>query len=572
METAEEQKVTKEAIEEPEEIETGAVAEEDEASQKSDDIIKALRATGHKASYCDDQMIVGVRLNGIKGKRGVHIDVVHVLDWRNSSFSGSILAMQASVLETVNMGLKQVLEEVGYHDMLVRKDKRTTRGKVSFDLLSACDSHSGSMVHETRTVYVVTEDLRPSTDLSWLTENSRVVSIGQFLLARQSDFRSVLPEMNRRVDGDKWEHFKRSNNSFVLGILVLAFGVIGALTLSMVNSTLVGNFIPPLGAMSTGIPIGLVLLGMSFREMSKFLAITENENERISVIGDGERIRKSTEANAETFVRIKDMAVVISPLMKDTGHDLRFNDIKGALKSVSIALDEIVKKSVHHEDIPHEDESLGKFLGIFSKYDPRYNEDQMSESYIALSNYLIFPLDASSTMDYCTVLLNALARIGIVRPEVKGLIDDDMNKCGFIQTLTDADKAVSAPLSTEEIALKEMNKTQEAETSEDESTPKEADEVPHADDTEVTPGEDLDDFVEELVKDTHEGAETLTNTAITPEAVEENDRSLEPPSAKIVAMRSKEREENKDLPTRSIEAFSQKLPVPLKKRRPKCGA
>ncbi len=433
------------------------VVQEAEASEKCD-IEEALQATGHKTCVYPNRIVLGIKIDGIKGKRGVHVDIVHVLDWRKASFSGSLLAMQSAVLETLNRDLTSILRDVNLLDMHTSRSRRTTRGRIKFEMLKAHENHSGSQIHETRTVYVVTEDIRPSIDLSWLTNATRIVGIDQFALAKQSDTRSVLPEMQRRVKPEKWKHLEKSVNLGWVSIILFTFGIVGLASTLYVLGSGVGRILLPLAAMIVGSLVGSIVFMMSRREMNHFFELVEEETAGLRRIGDGERISQSVAENADKFKRLKDMSFVISPLMASVGGAIRISDMKGAVFSASSAIDEIARFSTREEDILNDDEGLSKFLGIFAALDPEYDEALMSLSYVALSSYTSNPLLDEEVILHSTVLLNALGRIGVVQPEVKTSIDELMNQQSMSQMFTNLEQELNNPDPVEDRVLAEIGK------------------------------------------------------------------------------------------------------------------
>ena len=81
--------------------------------KKKHDISDALEVTGHFTTRYPNGLTLGVRLEAIPGTRGVHVDVIYVLDLREAEFGKSGLAMRAAVLESINRSLPRVLGDVG---------------------------------------------------------------------------------------------------------------------------------------------------------------------------------------------------------------------------------------------------------------------------------------------------------------------------------------------------------------------------------------------------------------------------------------------------------------------------
>jgi len=104
----------KEKVAESEDIEKTTSIKE----KKKNDISDALEVTGHFTTRYPNGLTLGVRLEAIPGTRGVHVDVVYVLDLREAEFGKSGLAMRAAVLESINRTLSRVLGDVGLDEFM----------------------------------------------------------------------------------------------------------------------------------------------------------------------------------------------------------------------------------------------------------------------------------------------------------------------------------------------------------------------------------------------------------------------------------------------------------------------
>jgi hypothetical protein len=167
------------------------------AEKEEYDIESALKLTEHFTSTYPNGLTLGVRMEAVPGTRGVHVDVVFVLDLRRAEFGKGGLAMRAAVLETVNRNLERVLRDVGLDEFLSEHNVLTPFGRVRLPLMRGMTNGATSLMHETRTIYVITENAKPSADLTWLTEKGRIVTADQFALIRQSDARSRLPDLKK---------------------------------------------------------------------------------------------------------------------------------------------------------------------------------------------------------------------------------------------------------------------------------------------------------------------------------------------------------------------------------------
>ena len=103
--------------------------------KKKHDISDALEVTGHFTMRYPNGLTLGVRLESIPGTRGVHVDVVYVLDLREAEFGKSGLAMRAAVLESINRSLPRVLGDVGLEEFMNEQTVLTPWGRVRLPLL-----------------------------------------------------------------------------------------------------------------------------------------------------------------------------------------------------------------------------------------------------------------------------------------------------------------------------------------------------------------------------------------------------------------------------------------------------
>ena len=106
-----------------------------EEREEEYDIVTALKLTEHFTSRYPNGLTLGVRMEGVPGTRGVHVDVVFVLDLRKAEFGGGGLAMRSAVLETVNRDLERVLSDVGLNEFLSEHNVITPFGRVRLPLM-----------------------------------------------------------------------------------------------------------------------------------------------------------------------------------------------------------------------------------------------------------------------------------------------------------------------------------------------------------------------------------------------------------------------------------------------------
>lgn len=398
------------------------------------DIIRALKATGHEVCTYPNGLMLGVHIEGIPGRRGVHVDFVYVLDLRRTSFGKAPLAMQAAVLETLNRDLSEVLQDIETDHTLSMVTKKTLKGKIDLPLLKANPKHPGTMMHHTRTVYVITGDGRPKTDFSWLTEPSRVLHADAFLLARRSDMRSFLSEMQNRILLDKWELLGDSITKGWFGILSMIFGLIGLLSLVGVLLASEGSILIPLVATATGSLVGIWMTRESRRNVDEFNELLREEQAKVNRVGDGYRIDTSILNNEDMLNLQRDLGFVVSPLLASVAGSISIGDYDNAVSSACLVLDECVRFS-RRGDSTHGDDGLSKFIGLFQWFNVDIDDAELSVCYAGLTNHLNSPLSEDEVLRQCTVLSDSLYNVGILRPTVKDRIDDLMNQRAMKENL-----------------------------------------------------------------------------------------------------------------------------------------
>jgi len=258
----------------------------DEIERPSGDLIGALRASGHFTCEYPNGLVSAVRLESIPGTRGVHVEVVHVLDLRTARFGKSGLAMRAALLESVNREFETVLHDVGLGEYLERRELKTPLNTVSLPMLRGSKGRKASLIHPTRTIYVVTRNVKPTMDLSWLTDSGRVVTIEEFALARRSDARSSLPELKHAVTQKKWSSLERSIRRGWLGILALAACLVGVGSTAIILLSTSGSTLPSVLTVVVSLLSCLWLLSSSNSNLKEFENSVRDENSVLSAIGD----------------------------------------------------------------------------------------------------------------------------------------------------------------------------------------------------------------------------------------------------------------------------------------------
>ncbi|MFX1560152.1 MAG: hypothetical protein ACFFBL_06170, partial [Promethearchaeota archaeon] len=244
---------------------------------KKHDISNALEVTGHFTTRYPNGLTLGVKLQAVPRTRGVHVDVVYVLDLREAEFGKSGLAMRAAVLESINRPLPRVMGDVGLEEFMSEQAVLTPWGRIRLSLLRGSTEKSVSLIHETRTVYVITEGTKPTMDLTWLTDSGRVVTPEEFVLARRSDARSALPDLKKSILASKWELLESGLTRGWFGILALAGLIIGVATVFSVLTVGSGSLIIPILVSALSGLVGGWLLQSSRKSINRFVTNISEE-------------------------------------------------------------------------------------------------------------------------------------------------------------------------------------------------------------------------------------------------------------------------------------------------------
>ncbi|MCK5265648.1 MAG: hypothetical protein KAR03_08575 [Candidatus Thorarchaeota archaeon] len=394
------------------------------------DIETALKLTEHFTNRYPNGLTLGVRLESVPGTKGVHVDIVFVLDLRKAEFGQGGLAMRAAVLETVNRDLERVLSDVGLVGFLSEQSVLTPFGRVRFPLMRGMKNDSLSLMHETRTVYVITESAKPSADLTWLTETGRIVTADQFALIRQSDARSKLPDLKKSVEGSKWNLLETgiSRGWFgVLSLLALAIGLSSLIAVILAGS---GSLLIPVIASAAAGAVGGWLLSSSRNSISSFVETLSREQEQLRTVGDASRITESIEENEEKLQLIGHVNFVVSPLVAEAAAAMKNSNLEKTVNISCTVLDECVRLSpaeASSKSLLMGDSGLRKFIGLFEYLGGNVEEEKLALGYVGLTGHLLRPINFGEAVSHLTELVNALYNIGALRPDIKEGIDDHLN-------------------------------------------------------------------------------------------------------------------------------------------------
>lgn len=423
------------------------VEERPTEEQKEYDIVTSLELTGHLTARYTNGLALGVRMEAVPGTRGVHVDIVFVLDLRAATFGKGGLAMRAAVLETVNRDFNRVLSDIGLGECIQEHAVLTPFGRVRLPLIRGMAKGSLSLIHETRTVYVITENAKPTTDLSWLTESGRIVTADQFALIRQSDARSRLPELKKNVEQSKWSILEKGMTQGWFGVLALLALTVGLSSLIVVILSASGSILLPMIACAATGVLGGWLLSSSRDFVSSFIEILTKEREKLMEIGDATRISNSIYENEGRLHLIGDLNFIVSPLVAATRNAIDKNDIDTTINIACTILDECVRLS------PIESESktllmgdigLRKFISLFEHLGGNIEEEKLSLAYVGLTGHITRPIAFGEVMAHMTELVNSLYDIGALRPDIKASFDDCLNYKSLHETLQELDNDIAS--------------------------------------------------------------------------------------------------------------------------------
>jgi len=506
------------------------------------DIESALKLTGHFTSRYPNGLTIGVRLEAVPGTRGVHVDIVFVLDLRKAEFGKGGLAMRAAVLETVNRDLERVLSDVRLDDFFSEHSILTPFGRVRLPLMKGIATGSISLLHETRTVYVITENAKPSAELSWLTEAGRIVAADQFALIRQSDARSKLPDLKKSVEGSKWKLLETGLARGWFGILSLIALMIGLSSISAVILAGSGSLLIPVIASAAAGAIGSWLLSSSRNSITSFVDTVTREQEQLRTVGDASRITKSIEENEEKLQLIGHVNFVVSPLVAEAAAAMKNNNLEKTVNIACTVLDECVRLSTiesSSRSLLMGDTGLRRFIGLFENLGGNIEEEKLALGYVGLTGHLLRPITFGEAVAHLTELVNSLYNIGALRPDIKEGIDDHLNFSSMKETLEAFDKQMAEePEPTFDIPAEETPSVPEVDEEEVKTPPAELS---------MEQAETLDGVLEEI----RDSAVVEEKPESVKEAVDDSIEDLEVVGSQVVKTENKKKE--KKVKSRDVE-------------------
>lgn len=395
------------------------------------DIVNALEQANHITKTYPNGLTIGVRFNPISGAKTVHADMVYVFDWRKAMFPRNSMALKAAILEVFERKTQDVFRDFGLEHRLDVIERRTTKGSVELRVLGQEKGGRSSFLQETRTIYVVTKDTAPIVDFSWLTDPGRIVGAENFLVARKSDIRSVVPEIEKRIEGRKWDLLQSGIEFSWAGILSAIFALISATTVFYSYMTQASSIVFPMIAAIAGFSASLASIILGRRRVTEFNMMLSRESEDIMRVGDDYRIETTKRNNQEILDTLRTMRFVVSPLMGRVVGSLNIRDFEGACFAAEKVLDELVRLSPFEEMEKRTDPGLNKFLTLFQYLDPDYDEATLSMTYVAFTDSNSAIIESGRIIDHTSILLESLYRSGIIPPESKLEMDDMLSERGL---------------------------------------------------------------------------------------------------------------------------------------------
>ena len=365
------------------------------------------------------------------------------------------------------------------------------------------------MIHETRTVYVVSDSAKPSYDLTWIADSSRILSISDFAVARSSDARSTLPELKRGIDTDKWDALQQATLSSLYSIIGLS--IIVLTSLSIILAYFEQSWIYPIAglALVLSVCVTLYFSYTSRKHVNIFRESLKSESSKLSEIGDLKRIGTTMETNEEQLTIINELNFVIPTLVGSTIDSFTNGDYAACIHYTSVILDECVRLSPIDYTSEHNpfkaDKGLSRFLGLFQHLEVVFEDGEAEElalAYSAITGYPENSVTVDGIVHHLTNINYVLFNAGLMSPQLKNRVDDVLNSWG----LRLAEKRLSSTSAPIEPIPKHSESPVEPEESDSEF-----DEAVAADYT-STLDYMRESNVEEMGPKLHEESDVLTNS------------------------------------------------------------
>lgn len=498
---------------------------------EKEDVIAILERADYLTKSYVNGLTTGLRFQGLPSTKGVHVDVVHILDLRKVNFGKAVLGMKAAVLEKTHRSISSILSEFEYIEQYEEKSLRTFSGRINLPMLRSKNLRHSSLIHHTRNVFVVTTDLGSTLDFSWLTRRDHIVDLSQLAMALKSNVVSQ-KDVSSFIVQEKWDMLGKGYNRGIWSILMLVLSITGFASLIaglIVNSeTLLLAFV----ASVFGLLGALVFLYTSRNYMNKFQETILTEQNLLSKQCDSRRISESLSELEHEMNMVQNLTFSVSALMASAGDAIESANLEEAIRNACEVLDDCVSNSpdVSSSDGLITDSGLRRFIALFDHLGVNTEDFELQHAYVALTGHGETPLTIEEVIRHLSVLNNSLYNAGIIRPDTKDRIDNMLNnRDAWLLTKKGFQDLPDIPLPNR---------------SDDEETDNEYESV--ISEIEENEAEIIDSEPESYSREEFKPEDS--------EPVEENqDTSSEPMTAKEAAMRVKEMREGEASPLAQLE-------------------
>jgi hypothetical protein len=424
--TIEEHEGFSKSIEEMEAEENVTVEKKAEDEEVSD-IQQVLEDASFQSKTYPNGITTGFRFKGIPGTRGVHVEVVHVIDLRVASFGTTNFARKSAILARTNRDIGSILAEHKMHDRYTEKRIWTMKGRITLKMLRTQNLRTCSLIHQTTNVYAIHDGMGTGIDFSWLMNRNHVLSIEELYRTLKGDTLHV-KGLQEYILPDKWENIQKGYERSIEAILTLSLGFVGIFSLmasiTLQNRELIWSLL--------GILIGFVsssFLTLNARKyLTKFLESVTNEFKLLSERCDVERLNKACLEKDDQMTLVNELNFSISSLMGAASDAIEAAKVDEAVAKVNEILDELIEMSpIESEDEEITESGLRKVLGLFESFGIDTSDYKIQHAYVAFTGHRETRLSIEEATRHLASLNNALYATGIIRPEAKDKIDDRMN-------------------------------------------------------------------------------------------------------------------------------------------------
>lgn len=406
---------------------------EEHRGTEDNELVLHLETNGYRVCAYPNGLLMGLRMQPVPGSRGVHIDVVHILDMRKARFGRTTLAVQSAILETIKRDVQHLLSDVGLEGLFETQEVVTPLGRSELRLLRPTKRSSPSLIYETRLVYAVhSNDAVPPATVQWLAEPSKIIRVSEFSLLHKSDSRSLLQDVRTAIEQQKWKDLEHGYRASWWSLLPLIVSIASMIGLASSFLTASGMLSVPLVALTVSVPI-LVWLGrIGASRMDRFCEALDLERSRLEAVGALSHIQRAVALNQEKLRLAGNLRFVVTPLMDGAAVAVESGDIAAAVSSLCTILDECVRLSPRMSDDRRvkTDAGLEKFLDLFIALGVDLTDDEEMElglAYTAITGHGTATLSEGELITHMGVLNNCLFDCGVLSPDVKSTIDDMMN-------------------------------------------------------------------------------------------------------------------------------------------------